>query len=410
MRSSFLPSQSWAAAAATGLLLCATSHTLGGAFEVLQQGARASGQAEAFAAQADDVSAIWYNPAGLTQLDGTNFTAGGYLVVPDEHFKGTLGNASNDEISVLPHVYAESDFGLERFRFGLGINNVFGLKEDWGQKGPLSTVFTQGHLYLINVEPTVAFKFNEDLSIGLGVNIYYGSIDLEHHQPLGAPPAPVGYFRAHGDDYSAGVSPAVMWKVDEHNTLAAFYHSPFSLDFDGNADITGRGFPAIGPSHAHATLHIPQIAGIGYALRPVPQWKLEADVVWSNWHTLQEFRLRSPNPAFNNAVIPTKYHDTWSFRLGTQYDLTKNWALRAGYAYGNSAVPQETFSNIVPDANYHLFSAGVGYTTGPWSIDAAYLFILRETRNISNSINSPFVDGKWNTNMQGFMVSVGYKL
>src|SRR5689334_16453708 len=84
-----------AAAAAAGLVLSAGSTLLGGAFEVLQQGARASGQAEAFSAQADDASAIWYNPAGLTQLDGTNISAGGYIVVPDEHFKGTLGESSN---------------------------------------------------------------------------------------------------------------------------------------------------------------------------------------------------------------------------------------------------------------------------------------------------------------------------
>src|SRR3954447_17615869 len=130
----------------------------GGAFEVLQQGARASGQAEAFSAQADDASAIWYNPAGLTQLDGTNVSAGGYIVVPDEHFKGTLGESSNHLVSLLPHVYPETDFGLERFRFGRGISNVFGLREDWGQSGPLADVFTRGHLYTMNIQPTVAYK------------------------------------------------------------------------------------------------------------------------------------------------------------------------------------------------------------------------------------------------------------
>lgn len=395
---------------AAGLVLSAGSTLLGGAFEVLQQGARASGQAEAFSAQADDASAIWYNPAGLTQLDGTNISAGGYIVVPDEHFKGTLGESSNHLVSLLPHVYAETDFGLERFRFGLGISNVFGLREDWGQSGPLADVFTRGHLYTMNIQPTVAYKVNEELSVGVGMNVYYASLDLERHQPLGAPPAPVGYFRSHGTDTAIGVSPAVMWKVDERNTFAAFYHSPVTLDISGQADITGRGFPAIGPSHITAPLHLPQIAGIGYAFRPVPQWKIEADVVYSNWHTLEELRIHSPSRVFNNGVIPAKFHDTWSFRLGTQYDLTKNWAVRTGYAYGNSAAPQETFAPIVPDANYHLFSAGLGYSAGDWSIDAAYLFILRETRNISNSVFSPAVDGKWNTNMQGFMVSVGVKL
>ena len=397
-------------AAAACVTLCIASRSFGGAFEVLQQGARASGQAEAFAAQADDASAIWYNPAGLTQLDGTNFSGGGYVVVPDYKFEGAAGSATMHQLSLLPHVYAETDFGLESLRFGLGVNNVFGLHEDYRHTGPLETVFTRGHLYLINVEPTIAYKVNDNLSIGVGLNVYYGSLDLEHKQPLGPPPIPLGNFRFHGTDTAAGASPGLMWKVDERNTLAAFYHSPFTLDVSGRADVTGRHIPTIGPSHSSASIELPQIAGIGYAIRPVDPLKLEADVVWSNWSTLKQIRLESTNRAFNGSTIPELYHDTWSFRFGTQYDITRNWTIRGGYAYGTSAVPEATFSPIVPDSNYHLFSVGLGYSTDRWSIDAAYLFIYRETRNIRDGAFAPFVDGKWNTNMQGFMVTVGVKL
>lgn len=402
--------RSFARATAAVVLLCASSYAFGGAFEVLQQGARATGQAEAFAAQADDASAIWYNPAGLTQLHGSSVEAGGYIVLPDYHFHGTQGDASMHQYSFLPHFYAESDFGLEKFRFGLGINNVFGLRESWGQTGPLQSLMTRGHLYTINMEPTVAYEVVDGLSVGVGLNVYYASLDLEHSQILGAPPTPMGYFRLHGDDYAFGASPGVMWKVDERNTLAAFYHSPFTLDIGAQASIEARGIPSIGPSSATAPIKIPQIAGIGYAVRPILPWKLEADVVWSNWHTLQQIKLQSPNPAFNNAMILTRYHDSWSFRFGTQYDLDSHWSIRGGYAYGNSAVPASTFSPLVPDSNYHLFSVGLGYQTNNWSIDAAYLFIYRETRNIGDGINAPHVDGSWNTNMMGFMVTAGIKL
>jgi len=409
MRSTRLLPSHWSAAAAC-LALAMAARSFGGAFEVLQQSARASGQAEAFAAQADDASAIWYNPAGLTQLEGTNVSAGGYIVLPDEHFKGVEGDASNHQVSLLPHFYGESDFGLENIRFGLGVNNVFGLRETWGTTGPLETQFQRGHLYVINIEPTVAYKFSDNFSAGVGFNVYYGSADLERKQPLGPPPIPLGSFRFHGTDASIGASPAVMWKIDAQNTIGAFYHSPFTLNLTGPADVTGHGIPTIGPSRVTAGIHIPQGAGIGYAIHPIPALKLEADIVWSNWAALQQISFKSASPAFNGSKIPTAYHDTWSFRFGTQYDLTQNWSIRGGYAYGTSAAPQATFSPIVPDSNYHLFSAGIGYSTDRWSIDAAYLFIFRETRNIIDSVNAPFVDGKWNTNMQGFMVTLGVKL
>jgi long-chain fatty acid transport protein len=403
------PSFLYAAASGILILLGLASRSYGGAFEVLQQGARASAQAEAFAAQADDPSAIWYNPAGITQLRGTHITAGGYIVVPDYHFKGAAGNASNHENSLLPELYLVTDLGMDKFRFGVGLNNVFGLKEDWGRNGPLETVFTRGHLYVLNLEPTVAYRVNDHLSVGLGFDIYYGTLNIEHKQVLGAPPTPLGNLRLHGTDYAFGVSPGVMWKIDKRNTLAAFYHSPFTLNVDGQADITGRGLPQIGPSSVKAPIHIPQNAGIGYAFRPIEPLKLEADVVWTGWSTLQQIRIKSPSSVFNNSTILTKYHDTWSFRFGTQYDLTKAWALRAGYAYGTSAAPASTFSPLVPDSNYHIFSAGVGYSTGPWSIDVAYLYILRETRNIGGGINAPAAVGRYNTNLQGFIVNAGFK-
>ena len=102
--------------------------------------------------------------------------------------------------------------------------------------------------------------------------------------------------------------------------------------------------------------------------------------------------------------------DSFSYRFGTQYDLNEHWALRGGYAYGTSAVPQSTFSPLVPDAAYHLFSLGLGYTQDNWSVDAAWQYIYRETRHISNSVNSPLVDGTWENQMYGFMISFTAKL
>lgn len=393
------------------LVLCATARRAhGGAFEVLQQSPRASGQADAFAAQADDPSAIWYNPAGLTQLQGTHFLLGGYLVDPSYRFDGPTADATMDKLSFLPQVYATSDFGLEDFRFGLGVNNVFGLNEDWGQSTPFANVFTEGHLYVINIEPTVAYQVTENFSLGVGLNVYFGSLDLEHKQPLGPPPTPMGHFRYHGDGWGVGASPGLMWKIDDRNTFAAFYHSAAKLNINGPAEVTAMGIPPIGPSHSQTSIQLPQSVGIAYAFRPVDPWKLEADVVWSNWRMLQQIQIHSSNPAFNGQTIVTKWDDTWAFRFGTQYDLTKNWTIRGGYAYGTSAVPEATFGPIVPDANYHLFSAGLGYTVGRWTFDAAYLYILREHRNISNSIYSPAVNGNWRTNLQGFMISAGVAL
>src|SRR4051794_23268608 len=112
------------AAAIVGLGLASLSArpALGGGLEVPMQGARAAGQADAFVAQADDPSAIHYNPAGLTQLRGTNVSVGAMGLFPAWTFDADSGPDQSMYLpSVLPHVYAASDFGLDRWRFGFGL-------------------------------------------------------------------------------------------------------------------------------------------------------------------------------------------------------------------------------------------------------------------------------------------------
>jgi long-chain fatty acid transport protein len=400
----------WGINTAVLTLLAIAGQAHGGAFEVLQQSPRASGQADAFIAQADDPSAIWYNPAGLTQLTGTHFLVAGYIVLPSYRFDGPTSDASMRQPSFLPQIYAESDFGLERFRFGLGVNNVFGIHEDWGSDTPFATVFTKGHLYVINIQPTIAYQLTDSLSVGVGLNVYFGSLSLNRKQLLGPPPTPEGSFYYHGDGWAVGASPALMWKINEQNSVGVYYHSPFRMDIDGPAQVTANGIPPIGPTHSKLPIQLPQSVGLGYALWPTRSWKMEVDGTWSDWSTLQQIQFQSSNPAFNNQAIPAKWHDTWAVRLGTQYELTKNWTIRGGFSYGTNAVPESTFGPIVPDSNYYLFSVGAGYKTGSWTFEAAYLFIYREPRHISNSFYSPAVNGTWSTNLQGILLGVQYDL
>ena len=393
------------------LTVSATRPAFGGGIEVINQGARGAGQAEAFAAQADDPSAIYYNPAGLTQLHGTQFTAGLYYLDPQIQFKGVSGNDESMYLpSLLPHLYAESDFGTDRWRFGIGFNNVFGLNEDWGDRGQLRTLSDSAHLYLFNIAPTIAYQVTDNISIAGEVNVYYGDFELRRNQLLGAPPIPEGHFTFRGHDVAVGATVGAMWKLDDRNTIAAVYRSPFSMDFDGHAQLTAPIIPKMGPSPADARAQFPQMVTLAYAVRPVKPLKLEADVVYTNWDTFGTVQLHSGNPAFNGTSLQEDWKDSFSYRFGAQYDLDEHWSVRAGYAYGTNAVPESTFSPLVPDGAYDLITLGVGYQTTNWNIDAAFQYIPRETRNISGSVNSPLVDGEWKNTMYGVMVTFTLKI
>jgi long-chain fatty acid transport protein len=387
------------------------STAFGGGIEVPMQSSRAAGQADAFTAQADDASAIVYNPAGLTQLHGTNISAGVYILQPEFHFEGVNGsNEKQSLISVLPHMYAETDLGLSQWRFGIGVNNVFGINEDWGDTGQLRTIVDNAQLQVINLAPTVAYKIDDHFSLGVAFNMYYGSLLLTRNVPLGPPPFPEGRFHFRGDAVAFGATPGFMWKINDRNSFGAYYRSPFSLNFDGHAELKIPGAATVGPSIANTELELPQSVGMGYAFKPTQSLKLETDVIWTDWHAVKQLTFNSFDPHFNGQSLPANWESGFTYRLGADYQLNDNWAFRAGYAYSQNAVPTATFSPIVPDSNYHLFALGIGYSTPRWGLDVAGNYIYRERHHVSGDVNSPTVDGEWSNQMFGLMTTFTLKL
>jgi len=381
-----------------------------GGIDIPQQGARASGQAEAFSAQADDASAIYSNPAGLTQIRGTTLTGGATAFLAAWEFHGNNGQEDGMHLpSLLPHVYIESDLGTDRFRVGLGIDNTMGLNEDWGTTSSLQTQVQRGHVYNVNIAPTVAFKINDHLSIGSAMNIYYGQLEEYRSVLLGPPPTPLGNFHFRGQDWALGATPGIFWKIDDHNTLAAVYRSGFDMKYSGQARVGAGGNALVGPNHAWAALDLPQSATIAYALHPVKPLKVEADIVWTDWHTVKNLAFTSDNPAFNQKV-PASWKSGFEYRLGMQYDLTEHWAVRGGYAFGQNAIPSSTLAPLVPDSNYHLLAVGLGYSQENWGVDLAYQFIYRELRHINDSVYGAQVNGSWNNNFNILALTLTLKM
>ena len=133
-------------------------------------------------------------------------------------------------------------------------------------------------------------------------------------------------------------------------------------------------------------------------------------MVWTDWNQTNELKIRSANPAFNNQTLPADWKSGFAFRLGGQYQLDRHWYLRAGYAFGQNAVPTSTYSPLVPDSNYHLAAAGVGYQTENWGLDLAMNGIFRERRDIHGNAYSPATDGSWSNQIYGLMLTYTIKL
>jgi long-chain fatty acid transport protein len=359
-----------------------------------EQGAAATGQAGAFLVQADDASAIYYNPGGLTQLHGTHLEAGLFTWFPRLRFDGGGETETMDSPAFLPHFYVASDLGLQRWRVGIAVNNDFGTLVDWGIENNLRFLVTEARLNVFSVSPAVAYHVAEGLSLGVSLNAYRGDAKLKRNVLLAPPPFPEGRFTFRGDGHALGVTAGVLLRIGERHAVGLVYRSPFAVDLDGSSELAG---PTVGrgPSSTTARIDLPQIVGAGYAFRPTPRLKIEIDVEWTNWDTVDRLAFRSSDPTVDGTAISLDWEDSFTVKAGVEYRVSEHWTVRGGYAFWQNSVPTRTFSPLVPDSDLHSFTTGLGYATGCWRVDVAYLYNHWTARTVRGSVNSPIVDGKW---------------
>ncbi|HTS17873.1 MAG TPA: outer membrane protein transport protein [Verrucomicrobiae bacterium] len=372
------------------------------------QGAAATAQGNAFVAQADDATAIYYNPAGITQIQGTEIANGGDLIFPDSRLKDGPPGTEMTKRSLIPFLYGTTDFGIfgvhdSPWRFGIGVNVPFGNEAVYNQNGPFRYLLTSANLQVINIQPTVAFKFNDHFSLGAGLNIYDVNTELNSHIPVS--PSLDGRFHFDGNGLAEGATAGLLWKITPQHSIGIAYHSPFTVNYVGHADVN---IPGVIQQHSDATASMPfpqTIAG-GYAFRPIPQWKLEADIEWTNWQPLRQLTLNAPGSQADGRSVPFYWMDSFLYEFGTQYDLNKHWKLRAGYIFSENSVPGSTYSPSVPDADRHVFSVGFGFNTGRFFLDALYQYTIAADRTVNNGTAA---DGTWLINNNAVMSTMGMK-
>jgi long-chain fatty acid transport protein len=388
--------------AAVGLVVAPRVFALG--FDNPDQDARATGQGEAFVAQADDASAIYYNPAGLTQLKGTEFTSGMGVSFPYSHLEGGGSGAEMNTMATVPHLYASTDFGITNspWRFGLGFNIPFGNEAQFSKNGPFRYLVTSAALVVYDIQPTIAFQVNEHLSLGAGLNIYLA--DTRLYQAVSFNPLPDGKFGFDGKGNAVGATAGLLWKITPQHSIGLLYRSPFSIDLSGK----GKLNTPVGneDDSATANFQFPQFVKGGYAFRPIPQLKLEADFEWINWDTLNSVVLHSPGAPFDGKTIPFNWQDSYYLEYGVQYEINEHWTVRGGYIYSANTVPNSTLGPALPDSNRHVFSIGGGYSTKRLSVDLVYQYSLSEDRTVNNGTAA---DGTWQSHANAIMVTSSLK-
>lgn len=342
----------------------------------------------------NDPSTIFYNPAGMTKLPGTQVQGGVSVLIPYAHLTNTgstlaggtistSGNGGNPyEPTPVPDGYISHQF-TDSIWGGISVTAPFGLANNYDKGWFGRYDSTKTVLQVIDIQPTLAYKFNDMFSIGAGVNIQHAHAILDSAVTNGVTE---GENQLTGSDWHTGYSLGVQFKPQPATTIGMNYHSGITHRLVGQFVTTG----AVGLNAnvgAHADLNLPNQASLGIAHKLNDRWTVQGQATWFGWN-----RFQTIAPVRNDGVaVPQTYQgyqNTWTFAAGAEYVANDKWTLRGGVQFDNTPTTDQFRTSRTPDGDRTWLSTGATYALQPnldLDMAATYIHLANGTINVTRN-------------------------
>ena len=393
------------------LLALASGTASAAGFQLLEQNASGIGNAYAgSAAVAENASTIFYNPAGMTQLQAREVSAGLSLVRPSFKFSdqgsqtGTLtGNAQDaGDWAALPNAYLSWALNKDVY-VGVGMGAPFGLVTEYNSDWVGAAHSIMFDIKTININPSIAWRVNERFSVGFGLN--WQKMEAEYERRAGAVAFPGfdlknTFATLKADDSSWGWNAGVLFNVSEVTKVGLSYRSKVKHELEGSLSFSGdaAGNPALGgrttSSDASADVELPDTFIASFTHKLDPRWELLADVSWTGWSSIDKVDIVRTSGDLSGEVaqsLGTNFKDTWRVALGANYLLNDAWKLKFGVAFDETPVKNaENRLTSLPDNDRIWFSFGGQWKPNQAStldMGVAYLYVDDTKINNGEAIN-----------------------
>jgi long-chain fatty acid transport protein len=368
---------------AAGLVLAGCTHLVHAAgFALIEQNASGLGNAYAGqAAAATDASTIFFNPAGMTMLPDRQLVVVGHLIKPQAEFSGTVspsfigGGDGGDAggLAFVPNAYFAARVTPDVV-LGVGMNAPFGLKTEYDSTWKGRTQAIKSEVKTINVNPSIAWKASDSLSLGAGVSIQYIEATLTNAASTGVPPV-VG--TVEGDDYGWGFNLGALWELNEATRIGVAYRSEIESTLEG--DLSFNVLPTVIPVTADVTL--PDSASVSLFHKLSAQWELLADVTWMGWSDFEELRI--VRAVGTPLVTPENWDDSFRYSLGANYHHSEKLTLRGGVAFDETPVSDAYRTARIPDEDRTWIAFGAQYRLSDRSaLDFGYAHLFVKDADI----------------------------
>ncbi|NIO85799.1 MAG: hypothetical protein GTN53_35015 [Candidatus Aminicenantes bacterium] len=344
----------------------------------------------AFIGLADDYSAVFWNPAGLIQMEKSSLALCVDFVRPGVTYKtspffssyGLPDIDAKTKKKVYPIPFAGYFKAVsEKIVVGFALYAPTGIGAEWNGSDlttltfPDPTVYKwKNAIFAVTAAPVIAFKLSDVFSIGTALNLNYGVLD-------GIMPMPVqGQYGQYSEKIKGvgfGATIGALLKPADFLSIGITFRTPSKLKLSGHADMPGVELPGFTATNkVERELTLPMWAGIGFAVKPIDNLIITADAQWNNTKKMDVIGVTYTDARWQELFAQSmsmnlSWKNSLQWRFGLEYMLTKHFALRAGYFIDPAPGPQTRLNILLPSPDGSWLTLGWGIKMDKFNLDIA---------------------------------------
>lgn len=379
------------------LSLVGASYVQAAGFGLYEGSARGNALGGTMTARDADPSAIYFNPAAITDLEGAHVAAGITAIRPMVDVEtvtpaGKVTTESDRNTWWPPHAYGTYQVN-DKVWGALGLYSRFGLGSEFDPDWPGRFNSYKADIQTLTINPNVALKLDNHLSLAAGLSAMWFDLDLRRKIPVMGSELD---FILTGDSWGYGYNVGLRYKLNERIAAGIAYQSTVIQEIEGTADVG-----VLGTSDASGDVKLPDMVFVGLAVKPLDKLSVEVGGVLTRWSTYDELLIHIEDPTLLGKTTlrsEKQWDDVWRYAAGVEYEATEALSLRAGYVYDQTPDPDNTADYLVPANDRQIFSLGAGYSWRSWTFDLSYSYLYIMDRDIparpaDGVYQSKFTDG-----------------
>jgi len=363
-----------------------------------------------YSARAQDASTLLTNPAGMTRLEGQQLLIGTQFLYADATFSPGPGTSpelgSGDGGNAIGFFPGASGFYTRQLSsdisVGMGMAGNFGLAEEYDDDWVGRYYVRESTLLGISLLPSIAYKVNDQFSVGASLNAMYGLFETKVAVNNIDPGFGDGSLKLDDNEWGWGVNLSMLYEFNPDTRIGLTYTSEVDLDFKANTEFSGLapGIEALldGRGLLNAPLDlgvtVPQTLMASVFHQLDTKWALLGSGGWQDWSSFGkvDVGVDSSNPTSLTTDLP--FRDTWHGAVGAQYQVNEPWLLNFGIAYDSDFQKGSYVTPILPsNATWRLGIGGRQQVTESFHWGPALTYSWGDDLDVNNQSSAPVALG-----------------